>query len=63
MDPAGTAQAVTHVAAVNPHVQTAVWAIVLAIACALVLIVAEMVKERKTATALGKRNDPADPDA
>ena len=34
----------------DPHVATAVWAIVLALACALVMIIAEMVK-RRNATA------------
>lgn len=55
LDPAGTAQTAYHYAA-NPHVQTAVWAIVLAIVCALVLIVAEIVKERHSATAPSKRD-------
>jgi len=32
--------------AIPPHVATAIWAIVLAIACALVLVVAEIVKQR-----------------
>jgi hypothetical protein len=31
---------------IDPHVATAVWAIVLAVACALVVIIAEMVKQR-----------------
>lgn len=31
---------------IDPHVATAVWAIVLAVACALVIIIAEMVKQR-----------------
>jgi hypothetical protein len=35
-----------HTLVVDPHVATAVWAIVLAVACALVLIIAEMVKQR-----------------
>ena len=40
-----------HALVINPHVATAIWAIVLAVACALVLIIAEMVKQR---------NDPAE---
>ncbi len=36
---------------IDPHVATAIWAIVLAVACALVMIIAEMVK---------RRNAPAD---
>jgi hypothetical protein len=35
-----------HTLVVDPHVATAIWAIVLAVACALVLIIAEMVKQR-----------------
>jgi hypothetical protein len=31
---------------IDPHVATAMWAIVLAVACAVVMIVAEMVKRR-----------------
>ncbi|HEX3974390.1 MAG TPA: hypothetical protein VHX19_23860 [Stellaceae bacterium] len=34
--------------AIDPHVATAVWAIVLAMVCALVIIIAEMVKQRNT---------------
>lgn len=59
LDPAGTAQTAYHYAA-NPHVQTAVWAIVLAIVCALVLIVAEIVKERHGAPHR-ERNDRDQP--
>ena len=36
---------------ISPHVATAIWAIILAVACALVLVIAEMVKQR---------NDPAE---
>ena len=35
-----------HSLVISPHVATAIWAIVLAIACALVVIIAEMVKKR-----------------
>jgi hypothetical protein len=35
-----------HALVIDPHVATAIWAIVLAVACALVLIIAEMVKQR-----------------
>jgi len=31
----------------DPQVETAVWAILLAVGCALVLVVSEMVKNRK----------------
>lgn len=55
LDPAGSAQTAYHYA-VNPHVQTAVWAIVLAIVCALVLIISEIVKERHAAPRR-ERND------
>jgi len=40
-----------HTLVIDPHVATAVWAIVLALVCALVMIIAEMVKQR---------NEPAD---
>jgi len=40
-----------HAVVISPHVATAIWAIVLALACALVVIIAEMVKQR---------NDPAE---
>ena len=33
--------------ATDPQVETAVWAILLAVGCALVLVVSEMVKNRK----------------
>jgi hypothetical protein len=35
---------------VDPHVATAIWAIVLAVACALVMIIAEKVKQRNAPT-------------
>jgi uncharacterized membrane protein len=50
--PYGSAEAVGNTAhqvytlAIDPHVATAIWAIVLAIACAVVMVVAEMVKRR-----------------
>jgi hypothetical protein len=35
-----------HTLVIDPHVATAIWAIVLAVACALVMIIAEVVKQR-----------------
>jgi hypothetical protein len=43
-----------HTFVIDPHVATAIWAIVLAVACAVVLIIAEMVKQR-TESAEAKR--------
>ncbi len=39
---------------IRPHVATAMWAIVLAIACALVMVIAELVKQRNN-------EEPSDP--
>lgn len=47
-----------HSLVINPHVATAIWAIVLAVACALVLIIAEMVKNRSEDEAKRKRHKP-----
>lgn len=46
--------------AIDPHVATAVWAIILAVACALVMIIAEMVKQRN-APAEAKRRGKEPP--
>jgi hypothetical protein len=49
---------------IDPHVATAIWAIVLAVACALVLIIAEMVKQRNAnapAEAKAKRRGKTPP--
>jgi uncharacterized membrane protein len=40
---------------ISPHVATAIWAIVLAIACALVVIIAEKVKQRNEAEVKRRR--------
>ena len=40
---------------INPHVATAIWAIVLALACAVVVIIAEMVKQRSEQDAKRRR--------
>lgn len=45
----------------DPHVQTAIWAVALAIACALVMIIAEMVKRHDTDPASSNRNDRKKP--
>jgi hypothetical protein len=60
MDAAGAAHGV-YSFAVEPHVATAVWAIVLAIACALVIVIAEMVKARNPAPVSKKRDGPKNP--
>lgn len=44
-----------HTLVIDPHVATAIWAIVLALACALVVIIAEMVKKQRTESAEVKR--------
>jgi succinyl-CoA synthetase alpha subunit len=44
-----------HALVISPHVTTAIWAIVLAIACALVVIIAEMVKQRNEAEVKRRR--------
>jgi len=44
-----------HALVIDPHVATAIWAIVLAIACALVVIIAEMVKQRHDAAEVKRR--------
>jgi hypothetical protein len=44
-----------HSLAISPHVATAIWAIVLAIACALVVIIADMVKQRNEAEVKRRR--------
>ena len=41
---------------IDPHVATAIWAIVLAIACAVVMVVAEMVKKQRNAVATERRD-------
>jgi hypothetical protein len=40
---------------IDPHVAAAVWAIVLAMACALVIIIADMVKQRNAPTEAKRR--------
>jgi hypothetical protein len=47
-----------HALVINPHVGTAIWAIVLAIACALVVIIAEMVKQRNQSAERRRRKTP-----
>jgi hypothetical protein len=44
-----------HALVISPHVATAIWAIVLAIVCALVVIIAEMVKQRNEAEVKRRR--------
>ena len=44
-----------HTLVISPHVATAIWAIVLAVACALVLVIAEMVKQRNEAAEVKRR--------
>jgi hypothetical protein len=43
---------------IDPHVATAIWAIVLAIACAVVMVVAEMVKQRNAPADTGRDKTP-----
>lgn len=50
-----------HALVINPHVATAVWAIVLAIACALVMIIAEMVKQRNQSAEVKRRRRKTPP--
>jgi hypothetical protein len=45
----------SHALVINPHVATAIWAIVLAIACALVMIIAEMVRQRNGSAEVKRR--------
>ena len=47
-----------HALVIDPHVATAIWAIVLAVACALVLIIAEMVKQRNAHDGKRRRRTP-----
>lgn len=47
-----------HALVINPHVATAIWAIVLALACAVVVIIAEMVKQRNEQDAKRRRRTP-----
>lgn len=47
-----------HSLVISPHVATAIWAIVLAVACALVLVIAEMVKQRSEAEVKRRRKTP-----
>jgi uncharacterized membrane protein len=47
-----------HTLVINPHVATAIWAIVLALACAVVVIIAEMVKQRSEHDAKQRRKTP-----
>jgi NADH:ubiquinone oxidoreductase subunit 3 (subunit A) len=48
-----------HALVINPHVATAIWAIVLALACAVVLIIAEMVKSRTEETKRRRHKPPS----
>lgn len=48
-----------HTLVINPHVATAIWAIVLAVACAVVLVIAEMVKQRNEQDAKRRRTPPS----
>ena len=50
-----------HALVIDPHVATAIWAIVLAIACALVVIIAEMVKQRNDAAEVKRRRRKTPP--
>ncbi len=50
-----------HTLVVDPHVAIAVWAIVLAVACALVMIIAEMVKQRNTPAEAKRRGGKTPP--
>ena len=50
-----------HTLVINPHVATAIWAIVLAVACALVLIIAEMVKQRNDPPEVKRRRRKTPP--
>jgi hypothetical protein len=56
----GTAGA-AHGSVIDPHVATAVWAIVLAVACALVMIIAEIVRERNSGPTGAKRKRRKNP--
>ncbi|HVA12718.1 MAG TPA: hypothetical protein VNF99_05685 [Stellaceae bacterium] len=60
MDAIGSAHGASALV-VDPHVAIAIWAIILAVACALVLFIAEMVKARNASAVPGKRNDPKKP--
>ena len=51
----------SHALVINPHVATAIWAIVLAVACALVLIIAEMVKQRNDPPEVKRRRRKTPP--
>lgn len=44
-----------HALVINPHVATAIWAIILALVCALVMIIAELVKQQRNETTEVKR--------
>jgi hypothetical protein len=46
---------------IDPHVATAIWAIVLAVACALVMIIAEMVKQRNQSAEVKRRQRKTPP--
>jgi len=50
-----------HTFVINPHVATAIWAIVLAIACALVMVIAEMVKKRNDSAEAKRRRGRTPP--
>jgi hypothetical protein len=50
-----------HALVINPHVATAIWAILLAIACALVMIIAEMVKQRNQSAEVKRRQRKTPP--
>jgi hypothetical protein len=50
-----------HALVIDPHVTTAIWAIVLAVACALVVIIAEMVKQRNETGEVKRRGRKTPP--
>jgi uncharacterized membrane protein len=50
-----------HTLVINPHVATAIWAIVLAVVCALVVVIAEMVKQRNEAAEVKRRRGKTPP--
>jgi hypothetical protein len=50
-----------HALVIDPHVATAIWAIVLAVSCALVVIIAEMVKQRNETAEVKRRGRKTPP--
>jgi hypothetical protein len=50
-----------HALVINPHVATAIWAIVLAVVCALVIVIAEMVKQRNESAEVKRRRRKTPP--